>query len=89
MEYSEIDFFANMLNKQEAKKHKDRLHLGAWIGWQMGAGGTKSFGEYYKNFGIDDTAPLDKKTAALIAAKAKEKAERIVAMAQKGKTNEC
>ncbi len=72
-----------MLDAEIAQDTKDRLYLGAFIGFQMGAFGCDTFDKHLRKLGLADAEkPLDDKVRKIMAAKALEKADRIMRMDQ-------
>lgn len=74
-----------LLSRVEQDEIKERFIQSAFIGWQMGAGSGKKFGEYLEEMGLSEKrtaagAPEDKKLTAKAAI---AKAEEILAMASK------
>ena len=74
-----------MLNRVRRDEEKEKLIAGAWIGFQMGAGSDKNFGQYLESLGLKETkgvseTPEGKK---MTAADAIKRAEGILAMAKK------
>ncbi|MBA7569921.1 hypothetical protein ES708_11663 [subsurface metagenome] len=73
-----------LLSKVEQDEIKERFIQSAFIGWQMGAGSGKKFGEYLGEIGLSEkqavaeATPEDRKLAAKAAI---AKAEEILAMA--------
>lgn len=45
----------------EARREEadEKLILAAFVGWQLGAAGKKTFGEYLEALGLSDKAPQD------------------------------
>jgi len=65
--FSMLSDMAEEIKKSEAK---DRMVIAAFIGWQMGAGGKKSFSRYLKSLGLDLKEKV--KTSKQEIARAKE-----------------
>jgi len=72
-----------MLSKLKQEEEKERFILGAWIGFQMGAGGDKNFGEYLYSLGLMEERVADRKGIELSKEQALAKAGEILAMARK------
>ena len=69
-----------MLSKIKQEEAKEKIIQGAWIGFQLGAGGDKRFGEYLESLGLSETEPLPQITAKEAldkARKIREKAKKI------------
>ena len=66
-----------LLNTVTQEETKEKLISGAWIGFQMGAAGDKTFGMYLDKLGLSDTEKVKPITAAEAIAKA-EKIRAIV-----------
>lgn len=47
------------LLQKELDRVKEEFTLAAFIGWQMGAGGKKRFGEYLNHLGLSDEGTLN------------------------------
>jgi len=75
-----------LLTEAKQEEGKEKLILSAFIGWQMGAGAGKKFGEYLEDLGLSDKkTPQETK---LTAKEAIAKAERIKAAIAKKRDEE-
>lgn len=77
-----------MLVKVRNEETKEKFILSAFIGWQMGAGPGKRFGEYLESLGLlGEQVPteLTPRTNELDAKAAIAKAEEILRMAREKK----
>lgn len=75
-----------LLVDEKKEANKERFILSAFIGWQMGAGGNKKFGEYLAELGLLEgqaIAGVIPESKELSAKEAVAKAEEILAMARK------
>ena len=52
--FSQLKILLTRVNHEEAK---DKFILAAFIGWQMGAAGNKTFKEHLRNLGLSDEPP--------------------------------
>lgn len=73
----------NLLIEAEREDVRERFILSAFIGWQMGAGAGKKFGEYLEGLGLKQIAEVVPEAKGLTAEDAIKKAEEILAMARK------
>ena len=65
---------------------REKFILSAFIGWQMGAGAGKKFGEYLGDMGLSEKQVTDEVAPGIKGMTAKQaiaKAEEILAMARK------
>jgi len=44
----------DLLQLVKQEEAKEKYILAAFVGWQMGAGGKKNFGEYLRHLGLSD-----------------------------------
>ena len=76
----------DLLLKMRGDEARERMIDGAWVGFQMGAGGELNFGDYLRKMGLvkgeDAKNPVTKETTAKEAIAG---AEAILAMASKKK----
>jgi hypothetical protein len=61
-----------LLSEIRENDAKEKLIEGAWIGFQLGAGGDMNFGNYLRKMGLMEGAIEDKITAEQAKAKAQE-----------------
>ncbi len=74
-----------IIGEAKREEYKEKLIMGAWIGYQMGAGGDKNFGDYLGHWGLLESSPKgDNKVVS--AQDAIKKAESILEMARNKKT---
>ena len=75
-----------LLIKARQEESQDKFIMSAFIGWQMGAGAGKRFGEYLEELGLlkgQVTTGTTPESGELTAKEAIAKAEGILAMARK------
>jgi hypothetical protein len=66
-----------LVERAERDEAKERLREGAWIAFQLGAGGEKSFGDYLAQMGLSEQEPVrEHVTAQEAIAKAEAILER-------------
>lgn len=86
MSFSRFLQLRGLLIEARQEEIREKFVLSAFIGWQMGAGAGKKFGEYLGELGLSEkqagvgTIPEDKELTAKAAI---AKAEEILAMASK------
>lgn len=85
MPFSRFVQLLKLLSKVEQNEVKERFILSAFIGWQLGAGAGKKFGEYLEEVGLSEkrTAAEVPEDKELTAKEAIAKAEEILAIARK------
>lgn len=69
----------SMLAEKRTQEHKERLILGAWIAFQLGAGGDMTFGDYLDKMRLGQPRP---EAPRVSASDAIAKAEAILEMAR-------
>ena len=73
-----------LLIKAKHDDIKEKFTLAAFVGFQMGAGGDKNFGQYLEGLGLgEEQSGVEAKPSSLTAKEAVTKAEGILAMARK------
>lgn len=55
--FSRFTELVRLLSGVRRAEAKEKLVLAAFVGWQIGAGGKKKFGEYLRHLGLSDEAP--------------------------------
>lgn len=53
LSWKRFSMLSDMAEKIRQAEAKDRMIIAAFIGWQMGAGGKKSFRQYLKSLGLE------------------------------------
>lgn len=74
-----------MLSKARQDEIQEKLISAAFIGWQIGAGAGKRFGEYLEELGLTEKQVTKTEGKEMTAKLAIAKAEEILAMASKKK----
>jgi len=54
LSFSRFLHLPNLLVKARREEADERFTLAAFVGWQLGAGGKKTFGEYLYSLGLSD-----------------------------------
>jgi len=69
---------AEIIDELRAEDAKNQMTAAALVGWQSGAGGKKTFGDYLKSLGLTDKGPkLTPEQKKRISKQAITKAEAI------------
>lgn len=84
--FSRFGQLRDLLIKVRQEEVKEKFILSAFIGWQMGAGGDKKFGDYLKELGLlEGQAESSPEPQGLSAKEAVAKAEEILRLAKERK----
>jgi len=79
MRFDDFEEQAGIIEELRAEDAKNQLVSAAFVGWQSGAGGKKSFGEYLKSMGLSEkAAELTDEQKKAIADTALRRAKQIV-----------
>ncbi len=62
MSFSRFSQLRSLLIEARQEEIKEKFILSAFIGWQMGAAGEKTFGDYLSHLGLSDKPPQQKDT---------------------------
>ena len=83
MPFARFQELVNLLLEARKDEVKERMVEGAWIAFQMGAGGEMTFGAYLKKIGLVESQEREIVSEARVTAKeAIAKAEEILRMAR-------
>ena len=80
MSYSRFARVVKVVAERIKSEARDKLKQGAWIAFQLGAGGEMNFGDYLDKMGLADTPHIE--ATRVTAQEALAKAERILEMAR-------
>ena len=80
MSYGRFSRVVKVVAERFKSEARDRLKQGAWIAFQLGAGGEMTFGDYLDKMGLSDIPHVE--ATHVTAEEALAKAERILEMAR-------